>query len=398
MLVNFFNDRRLQEQFRLSFSYRLTPDYVEGLRKRLPPLPQEQALSLLAEAQPSRLAARLPRALSLPLKAIQSLLLLRYWILALNVLKLIRAWKGQHIDLLHINNGGYPGASSARAAAIAAAILRIPCTVMVVNNIAAPPRLHERLVEKLIGGLMCRTVRTFVTGSKHANLALQMRFTNCRASLLSLHNGIGSRLPDETVLATRKRLGVDADVLTFAIVALHEPRKGHRVLLEALARINQQSPDRSRSVVLIEGTGPDEQVLRSFVEQLGLEEQVRFTGSERNVFNLIQCADVLVVPSIANEDFPNVVIEAMSLGIPVLASRLAGIPEQVENCVSGWLVPPGDVDALAEAILLLERNQTLIVAAGAAAYTRFHNNFTSELAVARYINLYRKLLNIKENL
>lgn len=67
MLANFFNDRRLQEHFRLTFSYRLTPDYVEGLRKRLPPLPQEQALSLLAEAQPSRLAARLPRALSLPL-------------------------------------------------------------------------------------------------------------------------------------------------------------------------------------------------------------------------------------------------------------------------------------------------------------------------------------------
>src|SRR3569833_2430627 len=119
MLVNFFNDPRLQDGFVLSFSYREVPAYLDGLRKRLPPLPRERGLKLLSEAAPGAWARRLPRPLTLALLALQSLLLLRYWILACNVMLKMRAWRGQKIDLLHINNGGYPGASSSRAAAIA---------------------------------------------------------------------------------------------------------------------------------------------------------------------------------------------------------------------------------------------------------------------------------------
>lgn len=396
MLINFFNDARLQKDFTLSFSYRLAPSYVDGLRRRMPPLPQERGLPLLAEAGPAKMAERLPRSLALPLRAVQSLLLLRYWILAINVLRLARAWKTQRIDLLHINNGGYPGASSARAAAIAARILRIPHTIMVVNNIAVAPRWHERPVEKLLSWLLCRSVSVFVTGSRHAKLALQDRLAHCTTRFLGLHNGIGSRRPDETIAATRMRLGIPANALTFAIVALHEPRKGHRVLFEAVTRLNQQLPVESRPLVLVEGAGPDEHALRSLAATLELHDQVRFTGHERNVFNLMQCADILVVPSIANEDFPNVVLEAMSLGTPVLASRLAGIPEQVEDGASGWLVPPGDVAALAAAMLKLVRDPALIAAAGAVARTRFRDNFTAELAVGRYIELYRDLLNLEE--
>ncbi len=397
MLVNLFQDRRLQRNFTLSFSYRQVPAYVEGLRKRLPPMQGEQGLALLAEASAGRLADRLPKVLALPLRALLSLLLWRYWVLAINVWQLVRAWKGRRIDLLHINNGGYPGASSARAAAIAARILGIPHSVMVVNNIAAAPRWHERPVERVIGRLMCCSVQAFVTGSQFANHALQRRLAGCGARFLGLHNGIGARQPDEPAGATRERLGIPADALVFLIVALHEPRKGHRVLLDALARMNAHLPRESRPVVVIEGTGPDEPVLRGIAVQLGLQDQVRFTGRERNVFNLMQCADVLVVPSIANEDFPNVVLEAMSLGTPVLASSLAGIPEQVVDGACGWLVPPGDASALAAAMLRLVQYPALMAAAGTASRNRFQSNFTSDIAVGRYINLYRELLNCEEN-
>ena len=105
MLVNFFNDPRLQKGYALSFSYRSVPAYVEGLRNRLAPLPQERGLQLLSESAPGAWARKLPPLLALPLLALQSLLLLRYWILACNVVLLLRAWRGKKIDLLHINNG-----------------------------------------------------------------------------------------------------------------------------------------------------------------------------------------------------------------------------------------------------------------------------------------------------
>lgn len=397
MLVNFFNDPRLQEEFVLSFSYRDVPAYVEGLRKRLPPLPRERGLKLLSDAIPGISARNLPRLLALPLLALQSLLLVRYWILAANVLRLVRAWRGQKIDLLHINNGGYPGASSARAAAIAARLLGIPNVIMVVNNIAAAPRWHERPFEALVGRMLRHNVRAFITGSRYANQSLRRRLASRPSECISLHNGIGARQPDETVAHSRQRLGIGANALVFAIVALHEPRKGHRVLIKAVDEMNQLLPPAAlRPILLIEGTGQDESELREEVARLGLQEQVLFISSERNVFNLMQSADVLVVPSTANEDFPNVVLEAMSLGTPVLATTLAGIPEQVEDGVSGWLVPPGEVGPLAQALTKLAMHPQVIAGAGAAAQARFREHFSAELAVGRYITLYRDLLNFKE--
>lgn len=396
MLVNLFLDRRLLDAFDISFSYRAVPAYVEGLRRRLPVQPREQALKLLSDATPGLRVRRLVQPLSTFLLAAQSLLLLRYWILAWNTIRLVRAWRGMRIDLLHINNGGYPGASSSRAAVLAARILDIPRVLMVVNNIAAPVRLHERPVEAMLSRFMRNHVDAFVTGSHFAKRALANRVGGGPARLCSLHNGIGARRPDETVQQTRDRLGVAQDALVFAIVALHEPRKGHRILIEALALLKQATSPSRWPLLLVEGTGPEEGALREMTAALGLQDQILFTGQERNVFNLMQCADALVVPSVANEDFPNVVLEAMSLGKPVIASILAGIPEQVEDGVTGWLVPPGRPDALAEALSKMTAAPGLADLAGIRGRERFGNHFTAELAVGRYIEIYRDLLKDEE--
>ena len=86
----------------------------------------------------------------------------------------------------------------------------------------------------------------------------------------------------------------------------------------------------------------------------------------------------------------------MSLGTPALATALAGIPEQVEDGVSGWLVRPGEATALAQAMVNLAQDCAAIASAGAAARERFQANFTADLAVGRYIELYRDLSNLKE--
>src|SRR3569832_327108 len=117
MLVNFFNDPRLQDGFVLSFSYREVPAYLDGLRKRLPPLPRERGLKLLSEAAPGAWARRLPRPLTLALLALQSLLLQRFWFLACNVMLLLRAWRGLLFVFFFFFFVVFPGASSSRATA-----------------------------------------------------------------------------------------------------------------------------------------------------------------------------------------------------------------------------------------------------------------------------------------
>ncbi len=391
MLANFLQDTELAAEFQISFSYRASPAYDAGLRRRVPHKGDETALELLTDEGPSQWARQFPRPLALVLLMAQNIMLLRYWVLAINVMRLRRAWRGKRIDILHINNGGYPAASSARAAAIAARSLGIARVVFVANNIAVRPRWHLRWAEYLVDRAVCRGVSVFVTGSTFANAALQSRLGRFGARFAALHNGIGLRPASETPAETRARLGVEPDALMMVVVALLEWRKGHAVLLDALALLAAQNA--RLPTVLIEGTGPEEQRLRAQVARLGLQGNIRFIGAEANVMNLMQAADVLVAPSIANEDFPNVILEAMGQSKPVISTRIAGIPEQIDNGVTGWLVAPNDAGALAGAIA--QAGTADLQAMGHAAKTRFDSGFTAALAVRRYAELYRSLIQEK---
>jgi glycosyltransferase involved in cell wall biosynthesis len=98
------------------------------------------------------------------------------------------------------------------------------------------------------------------------------------------------------------------------------------------------------------------------------------------------------LPSIQDEDFPNVILEAMALGKPVIASRLAGTPEQVVEGVTGLLVAPRNVTQLAAAICQLIDQAGMRSSMGRAALVRFNVNFTSQIALENYYNLYIKLI------
>ncbi|MBL4607981.1 MAG: glycosyltransferase, partial [Pseudomonadales bacterium] len=102
----------------------------------------------------------------------------------------------------------------------------------------------------------------------------------------------------------------------------------------------------------IAGAGPAAQTLRSMVSSAGIDEKVDLLGSvgHEKIPSLIQAATLLELPSY-NEGVPNVLLEAMSCGVPVVATRAGGIPEVVDEGVSGLLVEPGNIDQLSDAIL-----------------------------------------------
>ncbi len=163
-----------------------------------------------------------------------------------------------------------------------------------------------------------------------------------------------------------------------SIGTLHEV-KGQAHLVEACRRLRDRDVAvRCRFI----GDGEDETMLRERIETAGLADSVTLDGrlTRSQVIDALGEADLLVAPSVVaangkREGIPVVLMEAMSCGLPVVASRLSGIPELVDDGVTGLLVPPGDPGALADAIERLHADPSLRARLGAAARRRVEADF-----------------------
>ena len=129
--------------------------------------------------------------------------------------------------------------------------------------------------------------------------------------------------------------------------------------------------------------------LVSFVNKNSLNEFVEFVGDEKNIADFMKILDVLILPSVAYEDFPNVVLEAMALGKPVVSTRLAGVPEQINDGETGILVIALITSrSLQRQLPSFCDNAELRSHMGLAAIRKFKEKFTAEIAVKNYMNLY----------
>ena len=133
-------------------------------------------------------------------------------------------------------------------------------------------------------------------------------------------------------------------------VGSFEERKGQVILLQALPKMKQKLPNIH---LILVGDGPDEKMLKEKVKEMNLETSVSFfpfTSTPELIFEII---DILVLSSLYKEGLPNVLLEAMSMELPVVSSNLAGVPEIVKNGETGYMVMPGDIDELSEAVIKL---------------------------------------------
>ena len=151
--------------------------------------------------------------------------------------------------------------------------------------------------------------------------------------------------------ALRRALGVDADTRLVLFVGHLVPVKGLDVLLRAWALLSSKRPDAARARLVLVGEGAERDALMRLAEREGVAAQVTFLGPRPQpvVADWLAAADLLCLPSHA-EGSPNVVVEALASGTPVVASRVGGIPDLVQDGVNGLLVPAGDAAALAAAL------------------------------------------------
>jgi glycosyltransferase involved in cell wall biosynthesis len=284
-------------------------------------------------------------------------------------------------DLIHSH--GSKGGVMARVAALSCTgtpLVSTPHGYAFAGALPRPPEralfwLAERLTTPLADRVIC-------VCEEEARLARQF----CSEDRIRvIHNGIEPLErpdPDEEALAFRGEDGI----LLGAISGLR-PGKGLETLLSAFSILRRDHP---RMRLLIVGGGPEEERLRTQVSRGDLEDVVRIAGPVENPFPMMVAADVLVAPS-WSESFPYSILEAMSLGMPLVATRVGGIPEAIEDGVTGVLVPPQRAAPLAEAIVALASDPARAASLGEAAARRLRALFTLSRMVEQTVAVYEEL-------
>jgi glycosyltransferase involved in cell wall biosynthesis len=188
----------------------------------------------------------------------------------------------------------------------------------------------------------------------------------------------------------RARLGLDP--AAFVVVGLGRlvPIKGFDLLVRALPAVVEQIPS---ARVLLVGEGAERPRLEALARSLGVAERLGMLGGVFDVTTRLAAADVLAVPS-RNEGMGRVIVEAMALGIPVVATAVGGTPDVVTDGESGRLVLPEDVVALAAALVELGRDETLRDKLGEAAQARAES-FSSAVAREKLLAVYTDLVRAK---
>jgi len=398
MLANFFNSSSFRKDNRISFTFRENPAYEQGFRERVR-LPVDASQVRLYDiydwyAKADRFQTVILRK---TLKIVMNLALLKYLFIVVNTIILYRNFRERvkqgPVDILHINNGGYPGAYSTLSAVLAADMAGIRTIIYIVNNIAAGYRNPERWLDYPFDLLVRKKVSVFVTGSRFAGNALQKTLSLPEQRVVTINNGIAVQPLTETREQIADRYHFPPGRVIISVIANLEERKGHIFLLEALKTMKESGQLRQMPfLAIVSGPGNQRKVLEDYIGRNNLGGDVAFYPFEPKLSNLLNAVDIVVLPSISSEDFPNIVLDAMAAGKAVLASRFSGIQEQVTEGESGLLVPPGDSDAIATTLVTLCEDENIRKRLGDAARRSFSDRFTVERSVNSYQVLYTRLL------
>ena len=185
----------------------------------------------------------------------------------------------------------------------------------------------------------------------------------------------------------RTELGIDPDQPLIGTVAVLRPQKALEVLVRAVAILRSQFP---RIRVLIAGSGPERRRLDDLIETLGLDGTVLMLGSRHDVPDINAALDVAVLSS-DFEGTPLAIMEYMEAGRPIVATRVGGVPELIDDGVHGRLVPPQDPEALASCIAELLTDPARAREMGRRAQARRRREFDVRVAVRSIEHLYEEL-------
>lgn len=274
-------------------------------------------------------------------------------------------------DILHVNNGGHPGSDLCRVAPLAGRLAGIRNRLITVNSMPWPREHSQPQVQAVADTVVWRNVNAVQCPARIAG----QRLTELRGMPQSLFRyvpyGVDRPGGEDDAPALRARLLGRRKLLAGMISATSDREKGHGVFVEALAR----AEDAIAGVIVGPDPLPD---VVDRMRELGVEDRISLEGPRSEIGAYYHALDVLVVPSTQYECLPLVVLEAMAAGTAVLASRLSGIPEAVQDGETGRLFEPGAVDELLALLSEAETVPETVLEQGAAGHDRWRRLFSVE--------------------
>lgn len=210
--------------------------------------------------------------------------------------------------------------------------------------------------------------------------------------VVTIHNGIEGRKFAAGAFARaerlRQRLGIGTGQPVVSTIGRLSPQKGQKDFLKSAAQVLKALPN-ARFLIL--GDGPARQELWDLCHSLGIHKAVSFLGHQRDIAAFMALSDAVVLASV-REGLPYVLLEALALGRPVVATQVGGVPEVVQDGEAGLLVPPRRPDRLAEAILYVLRNPAEAARLGQNGRERVLREFTAEAMARKTAEVYREVL------
>jgi len=302
--------------------------------------------------------------------------------------ELARVFREQKVDLLHTHH--MPAFIDSTLGSLLA---RVPILINTDHCKQYPIEMRWQVLEKGCS-LFADTV---VAVSEHTREDLAKYQRISRDKLQVIYNGIDLTFTrSETPQEIRRELGAAPDDVIIGTAARLEEQKGLDLLIDAVPQIVAALPT-ARFVIV--GGGSLETALRQRAEALGpeLASRVVITGYRTDAVDLMRTFDCFVQTS-HFEGMPMALLEAMALEKPIVASAVGGVPEVVEDGVTGTLLHDRDPGTLARAILAYVKDPQVGRAVGAAGYSRYQRLFTARTMVSQYERLYEHYLARKPRL
>jgi glycosyltransferase involved in cell wall biosynthesis len=260
---------------------------------------------------------------------------------------------------------------------IAGVLARVPRTIVWVHNC---DDLRPRGLMRRVGDWALDPVTDAYFGVARAQvpyLVEDLRHPVDKVRII--HNGVDPAGFDEPGdRSVRKELGFRDDEVVVGILAALRPEKDHETFLRAAGLVAAKHPG---ARFLVVGGGDRKRLLEDMAVDLGLAERVVFTGARDDVPALLAAIDVFVLSSFTIECFPMALLEAMASALPAVCTAVGGIPEMIEDGVTGYLVPARDPQALAVRVAELVTSAEKRRAFGSAARRRVETHFSLRRSV-----------------
>jgi glycosyltransferase involved in cell wall biosynthesis len=295
-----------------------------------------------------------------------------------SVLRAARALRASRPDLVH-THGHFAGV----VGRLAARLLGVRAVVHHLHTSDSTLRLRHRRLERLLARASARIVCCSAAVARHAAEDLGLP----RALLEIIPNGIDPPPPGATRDEARRLLGSPRGPVVGCVGSL-VPHKGQEVLLDALPLLPLALRE---TIVCLIGEGPERASLEARARSVA-PDRVIVCGERADARRLLPGFDLLAAPSRGREGLGLAVLEAMDAALPVVASRVGGLPEVVEEGRTGLLVPEGDAAALAAAIASILQRPDRGASLGAAGRDRVEHDFRAARMAARIESLYEVIL------